>query len=352
MLYNTNIDKISKEGQKNGPTILDKLAQLPTAPKIEAFKGANSPKNKFNKKAKAKDYTQRINAPLCYLDSPNHKMYSNAYNCNNIQIWNRETQKLTSRYCNSRTCMICNRIRTAKLLNGYFKPLFDLMDNEPDKKLEFVTLTIPNCKKEDLAYTRDKMAKNLTNIIRVLNEKRGMDISGIKKIEITYNDIEDNYHPHFHIIVNKNSGQLIIDEWLKRYTEAEIWCQQTKKVNDIHALKELFKYSTKFLIKDNKTGKQKIYTHAIDVIMSSLYKKRSVQSFGKLKKLDEQISEEIEQLISEEIENMYQLELLNSSNDFELIIWNEEYRNYFTKTTNEQFTFQKPPDENNFDVFY
>ena len=37
MLYNTNIDKISKEGQKKGPTILDNIVQLPTAPKIEGL---------------------------------------------------------------------------------------------------------------------------------------------------------------------------------------------------------------------------------------------------------------------------------------------------------------------------
>jgi hypothetical protein len=196
------------------------------------------------------------------------------------------------------------------------------------------------------------MSKNLTNIIRVLNEKRKLDISGIKKMEITYNDIEDNYHPHLHIIVNKNSGQLIIDEWLKRYPEAAHWCQQTQKVDDKKHLNELFKYSTKFLIKDNKTRKQKIYSHAIDVIMLSLYKKRTVQPFGKLKKLEEVISEEVENLISEEVDNMYQLELLNSLSDYDMIVWDKEHRNYFTQTTNKQFSFYQPPEENNFDVFY
>lgn len=346
MLYNTNIDKISKEVQKNGPTILDNIAQLPTAPKIEAFSGQNSPKNKFNKKAKAKDYTQRINAPLCYLDSPNHKTYARAYHCNDIMIYDKWTNKITSKYCNSRTCIICNKIRTAKLIKGYYKPLQDLMENEHDKKLEFVTLTIPNCKKEDLAYIRDKMVKNLTNIMRVLNEKRGMDISGIKKVEITYNDIEDNYHPHFHIIVNKNSGRLIIDEWLKRYPEAAHWCQDTRKISDVTALLELFKYSTKFLIKDKKTKKQNIYTHAIDVIMCCLYKKRTIQPFGKLKKLEEEISEEVEELISEEIEELYELE------DIELISWNPNERNYFIESNHKQFTFYKPPDEEKFEIYY
>jgi hypothetical protein len=368
---NTNIDKFLKPGSKRvekGYNILEQLAKLPTRPIIEGFNNKNNPKDTYNKKAKAKDYTQRINGPLCYLNSPIHKTYARAYHCNNVLKYDKMTNKITARYCNSRTCIICNRIRTAKLVKGYLKPLQDLMDLEPDKQLEFVTLTIPNINKEDLEYERDKMAKNLTNIIRVLNEKRGMDISGIKRSETTYNSIEDNYHPHYHLIVNKNAGKIIIEEWLKRYPEAKHWCQDTRKISDFQKLYELFKYTTKFFMKDKKSGKLKIYTQAIDVIMQSQHKKRTVQPFGKLKKLEEKVSEEVEELISEELDKIYNLEH-NAE-----IIWDLETKNYYieyiqnnvTKSviagshriftnrikTGIPFTNYEPPDENNFEIYY
>lgn len=362
MLYNTNIDKISK----SGAIILDNIAQLPQVPIIKGLKGQKNPKTPLERKAKAKDYTQIINGPLCYLDSPNHKMYERAYHCNDVLRYDKITDKITARYCNSRTCIICNKIRTRKLILGYYQPLVDLAINEPDKKLEFVTLTIPNCKKDDLDYVRENMIKNISNIIRNLNEYKHLDISGIRKFEVTYNDKEDTYHPHIHIIVNKNSGQLIIDEWLKRYPTAAHWCQQTKKA-DTGSLLELFKYSTKFLIKDNKTRKQKIYIHAIDTIMTCLKNKRIIQPFGQLKKLEDKISEEVEELISEKVDEMYAIEK-NA-----IIGWDINERNYFlqyvdyrmsqrSKKTRcsymlldnekKQLTFYKPPDENKFDIYY
>jgi hypothetical protein len=342
MLYNTNIDKISKEGQKNGPTILDNIAQLPTAPKIEAFTGQKSNLKTYEKRAKGKYYTQNINGPLCYLDTPLHKMYEGAYHCNNTLF--QKGDKITAKYCNSRTCINCNRIRTAKLIKGYYEPLQDLAINENDKKLEFVTLTIPNCKPEELIEVVYSMKKNLTNVIRVIREKRRIDVSGITKIECTYNDVENTFHPHFHIIVNKNSGQLIIDEWLKRYPTAAHWCQKTQKA-DTNSLLELFKYTTKFLIKDNSTKRQKIYTHAIDLIMQSFYKKRTIQPFGKLRKFKEEVSEEVDELISEHIEEF-------EDKDDEFICnwnWCPERNNWYS--SNVALTKFKPPNIE-FEIYY
>lgn len=250
MFDNTNIDKFSK----SGAIILDNIAQLPTAPKIEGLKGTKTNLKTYEKRAKGKFYTQNINGPLCYIDSPIHKLYERAYHCNNTLY--QKGDKITAKYCNSRTCINCNRIRTAKLVKGYLTPLKELANIEPDNNLEFVTLTIPNCKPEELNDIVYSMKKNLTNLIRVIREKRKIDISGITKIECTYNDNENTFHPHFHLIVNKNSGQLIIDEWLKRYPDAAHWCQKTQKA-DTGSLLEMFKYTTKFFNKRQYNQKAK-----------------------------------------------------------------------------------------------
>lgn len=260
-------------------TFLDTLAQLPPT----ALPKGNM--ESLKKRARSKWYTQKITLHLFDIESDLNKYYSSAYHCNNLL--KQRGQEIKGKYCNTRVCNVCNRIRTAKLMNGYLKPLAQLGE------IEFITLTIKNCKKEDLKKTIEGMQKNRSLIFRKIREKLKIDISGIVKLEVTYNPDEDTYHPHFHILSNQNAGSLIVDEWLKRYPSpiAERWAQKVVPA-DLNSTKELFKYNTKFLIKDTKAKTLNIYVHALDTIMTALYKKRTFQTFGELKKI--QINEDIE----------------------------------------------------------
>jgi hypothetical protein len=274
MLKDTNrVDTAKKSA------LLDTLAQLPTT---------------LYKKARAKYYTNKIVAPLLYIDSPLHKQYQRAYYCNHNIIQEGNTFK--AKYCNSRACHICNRIRTAKCMNGYTAQLQGL------GQMSFTTLTIRNVNKEQLRDTVKQMTKALTNIVRVIRERKKIDISGIRKIEITYNDIADNYHPHIHILHNKDCGHLIINEWLKRYSnDADIKAQDTKKANR-DSLNELFKYSTKVAYKAKGDKEHKVFIHALDTILIALNGLRTFQPFGVIKKQ----SEEVEELQVQELEGVEQ----------------------------------------------
>lgn len=297
-----NIEKVKRGAQNGAP--LDNIAQLPT-----------TTNKTLSKRARSKFYTQKIVYPLLYIDSPLNKNYSRAFHCGSVI--KQYGKNLVSRYCNSRLCHTCNRIRTAKMMKGYIDPLKELGN------LYFTTLTIKNVKSENLNQTIEDMIKNMSNIIRVLREKRKINISGIRKIEITYNHKKDDYHPHFHILHNMDVGDIIIEEWLKRNPTAKKqgWDWKKKKMVDIQVskqvtkendddkkyLNELFKYATKFIIKDDKErGILNVYVPALDNILKSLHKKRTIQSFGEIKrlKLNEDIEEEIEELVSQEIEDI------------------------------------------------
>lgn len=280
---------------------LDKIAQLPT----------DTRKN-LTKRARSKFYTQKIVYPLLFIDSPLNKGYVRAFLCGSVI--KQHGKKLTSNYCNSRICHVCNRIRTAKMMSGYIEPLRKLGD------LHFTTLTLKNVKADQLNQTVDKMIKDIANIVRVLREKRKINISGIRKIEITYNHKNDDYHPHIHIMHNINIGDTIIDEWLKRNptSKKQGWdcrkkrmvdLQNTKPVtkeskDDKKYLNEIFKYASKFVVKDNnEKGLLNVYVPALNTILISLHKKRSVQCFGEIRKIkvDDSIEDEIPELISQEI---------------------------------------------------
>lgn len=267
---------LSQKGAKK-PLLLDKLAQPPT-------KGREN----LLKRARSKWFTYHIIKYLLLIESPLHKYYQHCLNC--CEIITQRGEEFTSKYCNTRPCNICNRIRTGKLINGYLRQI----DNLPEVYL--VTLTIPNCRGSELRGVLEIMIKQMGNIIRVLGERRGIRVNGIRKIEITYNHKADTYHPHFHLLVDKGYTE-IVDEWLKRFPESVRKAQDIREA-DQNSLQELFKYTTKIAVgkRYDKLSRQhqiEVYSHALDTIFRAMHKKRAFQPFGKIKKVSEEVNEEL-----------------------------------------------------------
>ena len=308
ILKDTNRADTSKKS-----ALLDTLAQLPTADQT------------LRKKARSKYYTNQIVGHLLYLDSPLHKQYQRAYYCNHSII--QEGNKFKSKYCNSRACHICNRIRTAKAMNGYMKQFEGL------KNLKFTTLTFRNVNKDDLRASIVEMTKRLSDIVRVLRERRKINISGIRKIEVTYNGDTDTYHPHIHLLHDNDCGDMIIEEWLKRYGErASLSGQDTTSANK-DSFNELFKYSTKVSYKAKGDKAHKIYIHALDTILISLNGLRTFQPFGIIKKVSEEVAELQTQILEVENKDYTEWQYDDNLND-----WINVYNRY------EMLTGYKPPD--------
>lgn len=274
------------------PPLLDTLAQVPP-----------TTSGNLRRRARSKWYTVAIASRLKYLEGTVlRKYYTHAWNCCNTIY--QDGQKLTSKYCNTRICHVCNRIRTAKLMNGYVSQLFNFQD------LEFVTLTLKNCSRQDLDKVVDEILRQIVLIIRNLREKKGINVSGIRKIEITYNAITDTYHPHLHLLVDKNVGNQIVDQWLQRMPEAKRqgWDRKQKKMVDLQvvqkadkgSLAEIFKYTTKIIVA--KKGQIDVYLKPLDTILTVLYKRRCFQPFGLVKYVSEEV-DEIQSVLYEDIED-------------------------------------------------
>lgn len=252
---------------------LDTLAQLPPA-------GLDV----FTKRARSKWYTQQIVKHLCDLKSPLSKYYRSAIYC--ADTITQKGHRFTAKYCNTRCCNICNRIRTAKMINGYLEQVKAL------DQLSLVTLTIPNCKDVQLHAVIGDMIKSHTLINRSFHEKRNLPVNGLRKLEVTYNAKEDTYHPHLHLLVDRAQNEMV-DQWLKRYPEADIKGQDSRLANS-SSVKELFKYTTKIVVGSNydtKDGihKLEVYVKALDIIFRTLQGRRVFQPFGRIKRVDENV---------------------------------------------------------------
>lgn len=205
-------------------------------------------------------------------DSPLRQSYLNTYYCtHNIRV---EDQKLKSQYCKNRWCLVCNRIRTAFLINEYKTELLGL------NQLFFMTLTLPTVPAEDLPWQIDRMQKAWRQIYH--NSRKAKYIKsghpplrGIRKAECTLRP-NGLYHYHYHILVNNWScAEWLRSQWLRKFPEADPTPQDIR-LADERSFNELFKYFTKITTKDMP----KADFRRLDIVFQALYRRKVYQSFG------------------------------------------------------------------------
>jgi hypothetical protein len=196
-------------------------------------------------------------------------------------------------------------------------------------KLEFVTLTLPNVPENELRNTVEFMNNTIVKIIRSFR-RYGDKISGIRKLEITYNAVTNTYHPHFHVIVN-NQGSELVNKWLSKVKTANIAAQDIRDCDE-NSFNELFKYTTKIVCR--KRDEIKVYISALDVIMRTLKGKRCIQPFGVIKKVDEEVNNG---LVSEEYQDIPEYDTVEW-------LWNED--NWYNVENGEMLTSFTVPDVN------
>ena len=281
------------------------------------FQEIKKPENILLKKAKNVHFSKELSQLLISLDSKLKKGYKRTYyDCCTFIM--QENKKFTSRYCGCRWCNTCNRIRTAKLLNGYLPVLEKLNDSQ------FVTLTIPNVIADDLKDSIRLMLSQSTNIIRNL-KKRFKSFDGIRKIECTYNAIQDDYHPHLHFIVDGlDISNELVNDWLKRFNNASELAQDVRPVTD---LKELFKYQTKIITKTENDFN--IYLRPLDTIFCAMKNMRTFQSFGKIKKITDDL-------------NDLKSEIIDSAESYDFILWRWIENDWLDMSSGKALTNYKP----------
>jgi plasmid rolling circle replication initiator protein Rep len=202
------------------------------------------------------------------------KQYWKTYHCKNVLL--QEGNHFTGSLCRKRWCQTCNRIKTAEMTNAYKEPILNL------GSVYFVTLTRPNVEARQLKSEVKKLVKAFQRIKDNLRKNHKVKLTGMRKIEITYNKEFNTYHPHFHFIQQGlHEAQLLQKYWLKQFPNASIKAQNIKEITteDDSSLIELFKYATKQITKDSTDAK------AEDIIYRALEGMRIYQTYGKLKKI-------------------------------------------------------------------
>ena len=196
----------------------------------------------------------------------------------------KKGETLVSHYCNHRLCLVCNRIRTANAINGY-KPQI-----EKFKCPMFVTLTARTMSGKLLKGRIDEMIKLWQNIVDYNQKFIKYKLKGVRKLELTYNMETQRYHPHFHLILNgEEEAEWVVSAWLKRHKRRATREAQDIRPADERSLVELFKYFSKFSYK-TKEGRKWLPAEVLDHMVNVMYHRRTLQSFGTMKKVSETVA--------------------------------------------------------------
>ena len=261
----------------------------------------NASRAVFLKRAKVKFTQQKLLRALVKLGSPLAKKYDATLFCSSVL--EQDGNKLRSRFCNNRWCNICNRIRTAKLIKGYGAAIDSMIDPR------FVTLTVPNVPATELRAEIRRMISEFRKIQELRRKHKKPLIRGIRKLEVTYNPDLQNFHPHFHFIVEgEAAADELIEDWLDRNTTADSRGQDQREAkNPI----ELFKYFAKLTSKSKsdtiiiKAGKmvriEYSYPEALDLVFQAIEGTRIIQPIGGIKYIKEDI-EDLETVVVEDLE--------------------------------------------------
>ena len=163
------------------------------------------------------------------------------FNCFKFQYWdkyeyNKILDNIAHDRCRNRFCLNCQI-----LINSYhahkLKPIMENLKKE-GYSAYMLTLTVPNCRYEDLNATIKKMNSCWNKFFKKYNaddlrswKNRYVKIDGaLKVLEVTVNQEEKTFHPHFHILLVTMLDKKEKEKYLKPYIQGR-WSYKRQDYN-------------------------------------------------------------------------------------------------------------------------
>lgn len=160
-----------------------------------------------------------------------------------------------SNFCKNRFCPLC-AWRKAKKDSLKISVLLKYIQDELGYEFIFLTLTAPNIKGSVLPEEIKKYNENFKKLMKrkeILKITKGY----VRKLEITYNQERDDYHPHFHVMIAVNKSYFKSRDYIKKKQWLELWkeCMNDNSItqvdvrkmdtSDSSSISEIAKYGAK-----------------------------------------------------------------------------------------------------------
>lgn len=129
-------------------------------------------------------------------------------------------------FCNNRFCPFCSWLK-AKRTAFELLELIKVVEYTEKLAFIFITLTVPNVPKESLREEIENFNISFNRLWKT-KEFKAFNKGFIRKLEITYNEERNDYHPHFHLVVAVNKSYFKSRNYMSKRRLLELWQRATR----------------------------------------------------------------------------------------------------------------------------
>ena len=137
----------------------------------------------------------------------------------------------SANFCKVRLCPSCQKRRSFVEYRTMLKIHHAVLAEYPKIKFLFLTLTVPNIPLERLGDELTHITQSWGKLCK-RREVKGIIKASYRAIEITYNHLENTYHPHAHIILAVNSNYFT-KNYIKHDRWQQLWAESTGYTEDV-----------------------------------------------------------------------------------------------------------------------
>lgn len=147
------------------------------------------------------------------------------FNCGSLlefKISEDEHTLFRANFCKDRLCPMCQWRRSMKIFSQVSSCMNYLQSNNSSVRFIFLTLTVKNCSAQDLPGLISKLEtgwRNLTRHKRFIKSVLG----SFRALEVTYNRLRDDFHPHLHIVLVVSSSYFKGSNYIPQSVWSEMW---------------------------------------------------------------------------------------------------------------------------------
>ncbi|MCL2311798.1 MAG: protein rep [Firmicutes bacterium] len=142
---------------------------------------------------------------------------------------------IKANFCRVPLCPMCQWRKSLRVFVDTSRVIDEVEKQHKELKHIFLTLTVKNCSLDDLSKTLDSFFKGWDNFIhsRTLRPKVKGEIRCIIKgwfraLEIEYNSETNQFHPHFHAILNVDKNYFKGTDYLETKEWVQLWRESAK----------------------------------------------------------------------------------------------------------------------------
>lgn len=129
-------------------------------------------------------------------------------------------------FCKNRFCPFCSWLK-AKRTAFELLELIKVVEYTEKLAFIFITLTVPNVPKESLREEIENFNISFNRLWKT-KEFKAFNKGFIRKLEVTYNEERNDYHPHFHLVVAVNKSYFKSRDYMSKRRLLELWQRATR----------------------------------------------------------------------------------------------------------------------------